>query len=400
MPYYIGDVIKEERKLIARTAEQFAKSGINVKLNTRVEAVDVNNRVVRMAGGDIMPYDILVVATGAETFMPDIPGIDSEGVFTLKDLNDAIRIKSFLSDKNCRRAVIVGAGVIAMEMSEALRLRGMTTQIVYRRDLPVRAWSAEFSEMVLEEITAQGVEFITGESPVAVERSSGSFPLRLVTDTLSLEGDIILFALGVRPNTALARDMGLAIGASGAVQVNFAQQTSLKDVYAVGDCGEVFNRVSRSWVNIPLGDIANKQGRVAGAVIGGHAMSFPGIVGAQSFKVFGLEVATTGLTETSALRQGFHPVSAVVDGTPRARSLGGGETLKLKLIADGSTRKLIGAQAAGHGGVVSRINVLSTCLWNGMNIDEIGYIDLAYSPYFGGAWDPIQIAAQALRRKL
>lgn len=400
MPYYIGDVIKEERRMIARTQEQFAKSGVDVQLNTRVESVDGDKGVIRLSNNKTVPYDILVMATGSEAFMPDIPGIDREGVFKLKSLTDAIQIKSFISEKKCRKAVVVGAGFIAMEMSEALTLRGLKTQLVYRGERPVRNWSPEFSEMVFDELSAHDVDFITHERPLAVEQGSGDYPLRLVTENCSLNADIILFALGVKPNIKLARELGLVIGSSGAIQVNFSQQTSQENVYAAGDCCEAYNKVSRTWGSYPLGDVANKQGRVAGAVIGGGAMSFPGIVGAQSFKIFELDVAITGLTEDEAIQHGFHPVSTTISGTPIARSLNAGQKLKLKLIADRYTRKLLGAQAAGNGGTVGRINVLSASLWNDMDIDEIGYIDLAYSPYFSGPWDPIQIAAQALVRKL
>lgn len=400
MPYYIGDVVKEEKRMIARTPEQFAKTGVDVKLNTEVETVDSDNGLIRLSNNTTMPYDMMVMATGSDAFMPDIPGVNRDGVFKLKNLTDAIRIKTFLTAKKCTKAVVVGAGCIAMEISEALTQRGVKTQIVYRGERPVRRWSPEFSDMVLEELTAHNVDFITHETPVAVEQGSDAFPLRLVTENSSLDADIILFALGVKPSTALARDMGLAIGSSGAIQVNFAQRTSREEVYAVGDCCEAFNRVSRSWQSPLLGDIANKQGRVAGATIGGHAMSFPGFVGAQSFKIFELDVGITGLTEDEARIHGFDPVCETISGTPIARSLNAGEKLKLKLIADRYTGKLLGAQAAGNGGAVSRINALSACLWSGITIDEVGYIDIAYSPYYGGPWDPIHIAAQSLGRKL
>ncbi|MCX5822642.1 MAG: flavoprotein oxidoreductase, partial [Deltaproteobacteria bacterium] len=168
----------------------------------------------------------------------------------------------------------------------------------------------------------------------------------------------------------------------------------------VGDCCESFHRVSGRWVNIPLGDIANKQGRVAGRNIGGGAMIFPGIVGAQSFKVFDLEVVATGLDEREAAESGFHPVSTLVWGNAIAGSMPGNTKLGLKLIADRATGKLLGAQAVGKAGAVSRINTLSCALWAGLNLDDVGYMDLAYSPPFGGSWDLIHIAAQALRRQI
>ncbi|MBN1380603.1 MAG: FAD-dependent oxidoreductase [Deltaproteobacteria bacterium] len=386
--------------MIARTPEQFAKSGVDVKLNTRVDAIDSKRGEVSLSNGEKMPYDVLVMGTGSEALMPQIPGIDLEGVFKLKNLVDAKRIKAYLKKRNCRKAIILGAGFIAMEMSESLRTSGLETAVVYRGERPVRHWDYEFSCMVHEELKKNDVSFITHVTPVAIECDKGKSALRLLTNDGVMDADIILFAFGVGPQTQLAREIGLTLGKTGAVAVDASQRTSLEGVYAVGDCCEAFNRISGRWVYAPLGDIANKQGRVAGANIGGRPMSFPGIVFAQSFKVFDLEVAITGLNEVQAEESGFHPVSNVIEGTPIARSLNKGETLKLKLIGDQRTGKLIGAQAAGVKGAVNRINTLSACLWQGMTIDDVGYLDLAYSPPYGGAWDPIHICAQGLRRKI
>jgi NADPH-dependent 2,4-dienoyl-CoA reductase/sulfur reductase-like enzyme len=198
----------------------------------------------------------------------------------------------------------------------------------------------------------------------------------------------------------LAAEIGLNLGRTGAIAVDAFQRTSQERIYAVGDCCEVFNRVSGRWTYTPLGDVANKQGRVAGVNIGGKPLSFPGIVGAQAFKVFTLDVASTGLSEDEASTCGFEPVGETVEGTPIARSLSRGEQLKIRMIADRKTGKLLGAQAAGVKGAVNRINTLSACLWQDMTIDDVGYLDLAYAPPYGGAWDPIHICAQGLRRKL
>jgi len=211
---------------------------------------------------------------------------------------------------------------------------------------------------------------------------------------------MILMAVGVRPDVVLAKQMGLPLGETGAIRVNFSQRTPYEEVYAVGDCAESFHRVNGRWVNIPLGDIANKQGRVAGHNVGGGQMIFPGIVGAQSFKVFGLEVAATGLEEREALQNGFHPVSALIRGNAIAGSMPGNSKLGIKLIADRASGKLLGAQAVGKEGAVSRINTLSAALWAGMTLDDVGWMDLAYAPPVGPAWDPIHIAAQTLRRQI
>ncbi|TFG92134.1 MAG: hypothetical protein E4H15_04385, partial [Syntrophobacterales bacterium] len=387
------------KNLIARTPEKFEETGIQVRLNTRVEEIEVDRGTVLLAGGERIPYDILVVATGAEATLPEIPGTDLDGVFVLRNLRDGLNIKEYIKSNQCRTAAIVGAGFIAMEMGEALKSLGLETRIVYRGELPVKKWDPGFSAVVLEELTNNGVTFMAHQSPVAVEKGSQA-RLSLVTDKEKIETDIIIFAFGVKADTGLAREAGIVVGESGAIRVDSSQRTSREEVFAAGDCCESYHRVSKRWVHIPLGDIANKQGRVAGRNIGGYPTIFPGIVGAQSFKVFALEVAMTGLDERGAQQSGYAPATTIIWGNPVARSMGGGQKLGLKLIADRTSGKLLGAQAVGQGGAVSRINTLSACLWSGMGLDEIGYMDLAYSPPFGGAWDMIHTAAQVLKKQL
>jgi NADPH-dependent 2,4-dienoyl-CoA reductase/sulfur reductase-like enzyme len=399
MPYYIGDVIKNEKNLIARTPEKFRETGIDVWIDTRVEEVDLKEGKVRLDGGEALSYDILVMGTGTTPILPGIPGETLEGVFTLKKFTDAIRIKAWLREVPCRKAIIVGAGFIGMEMAEALRNLGIETIVYHRGTLPVSRWDPEFSKVVLEELRRNQVEFITGVETKSVEAGKDR-RLRLVTNRGEDEADMILMAVGVRPDVTLAKQMGLPLGKTGAIQVNFSQQTPRAGVYAVGDCAESFHRVSGRWVHIPLGDIANKQGRTAGRNIGGREMLFPGIVGAQSFKVFDLEVAATGLDEREAEQTGFSPAGTLIWGNAIAGSMPGNTKLGLKMIADRATGKLLGAQAVGKAGAVSRINTLSAALWAGLTLDDVGWLDLAYAPPFSGSWDPIHIAAQVLRRKI
>lgn len=399
MPYYIGDVIKDEKRLIARTPEKFRETGIEVRLNTRPEEFNNDTKTVRLSDGTTIPYDILVLGTGSSAFIPKIPGVELEGVFSLKKLNDAIHIKDFIREKNCRKAIIVGAGFIGMEMSEALRVRGIDTTVIDLIPRPAIRWDLEFSKVILEELNRQNVTFFGDTGMTAIEQGK-DYRLRLNTSKGEMEADMILIAIGIRPNVKIANDLGLQIGKTGAIQVDFSQKASKDGIYAVGDCCEVYHRVSHRWVHIPLGDVANKQGRIAGRNIGGAATTFPGVVGAQSFKLFTLEVAATGLDESDALSCGYHPVSTMIWGNAIARSMPGEKRLGIKLVADKATGKLLGAQAVGTIGAVSRINTLSVALWTGMGLDEIAYLDFAYSPPVGPAWDPIQIAAQELMRKL
>ena len=397
-PYYIGDIIKDENRLVARTPEEFRKRGVEVQLDTEVVNINCNANVVETRDNLMLPYDYLVIGTGTNPFVPDIPGRELPGVYSLKNLEDAIRIKAWLREKRAKRVVIIGGGFIGLEMSEALHTAGISTTIIHKDPLPANRWERELSSVMLEELQSHGVEFIGNAQAKAIEKSSGD-SLKVITDAGEWQGDMVLLAVGVRPNAALAKATGLTIGKTGAIAVNFAQQTSVENIYAVGDCCESWNRVSRRWVNIPLGDIANKQGRVAGSNIGGKPLTFNGIVGAQSFRLFNLECAATGIAENEAIAAGYAPVSNITWGSAMAPSMGM-KKIGLKLIADKSSGKLLGAQAVGVAGVVGRINALSVALWAGMTIDKIGYLDLAYAPPFSAAWDIIHNAAQALRRTI
>ena len=399
MPYYIGDVIKDEKSLVARTPEKFRETGVDVLLGNGVEAIDKAQKTVRLADGSAVPYDILVLGTGTEAFVPRVPGVGMEGVFVLKALPDAIAMKSYLREKQCRKAVIVGAGFIGLEMCEALRILDIETEVIDLSIRPATRWDPEFSKVMHDEMMRHAVRFSPNTGLTSIEEGKDR-RLRLNTTRGEVEADMILLAIGVKPNVQLAADAGLQIGKSGAIQVDFSQRTSDEDVYAVGDCCEVYHRVSRKWTHIPLGDVANKQGRVAGVNIGGGAAIFPGVVGAQSFKLFDLGAAATGIDEAEAKRSGYHPVSTIIWGNAITHSLPGEKRLGIKLVADRATGMLLGAQAVGVRGAVERINTLSCALWAGMRLEDIAVLDFAYAPPFSTAWDPIHIAARDLIKKI
>jgi NADPH-dependent 2,4-dienoyl-CoA reductase/sulfur reductase-like enzyme len=399
MPYYIGDVIKESKKLVIRTPEEFKKTGIDVKIKTRVDGIDTKKGSLSLSDGTSLPYDLLVMATGAEASRLDIPGRDLEGVYVFRDLTDALKMKSYLNEQGCKKAVLIGAGYIGMEMCEALRNLGIEVKVMDILPRPTVRWDAEFTKMIVEELAKNQVEFLPETKPLAIEKGK-EYRLKLQTSGGELDADLVLMGVGTKRNAVLAESMGLALGESGAIKVDYRQKTSREGVYAVGDCCEVFHRVAGRWVYFPLGDVANKQGRVAGQNIGGYPAEFPGIVGAQAFKVFNLEVAATGLTEEEAAKYGFQPVSALIWGLPVGRPMAKGEKLGVKLVGDKTTGKLLGGQCIGEKGAVQRVSSLSVALWAGLSVDEIGYLDLPYAPPFGGAWDAIHIAAQSLRGKM
>jgi len=399
MPYYIGDVIKESKRLVIRTPEEFKKTGIDARVRTNVEGIDAQKGLVHLSGGTSIPYDYLVMATGADAVRLDIPGKDLEGVHVIRDLMHALKLKSYLNEGGVKKAVLIGGGYIGMEMCEALRNVGVEVKVVDILSRPAFRWDPEFTKMIVEELGKNQVEFLPETKPLAIEKGKSS-RLKLSTSNGELDADMVLMGVGTRYNTALAQSMGIEMGQSGAIKVDSHQKTSRENVWAVGDCCEAFHRVAGRWVYFPLGDIANKQGRVAGQNIGGSAVEFPGIVGAQAFKVFKLEVGATGLTEEEAVKYGFEPVSSLIWGLPIGRPMAQGEKLGIKLVGDKKTGKLLGGQCIGEKGAVQRISALSLALWSGLTVDELGYVDLPYAPPFGGAWDAIHIAAQDLARKL
>jgi NADPH-dependent 2,4-dienoyl-CoA reductase/sulfur reductase-like enzyme len=399
MPYYIGDVIKEYKRLVIRTPEEFKKTGIDARVRTNVEGIDAQKGLVYLSGGTSIPYDYLVMATGADAVRLDIPGKDLEGVYVIRNLMDTLKMKTYLNEGTCKKAVLIGAGYIGMEMCEALRNLGCDVKVMDVLSRPASRWDPEFTKMLVEELGKNQVEFLPETKPLAIEKGKSS-KLKLTTSNGDLDADLVLMGVGTRYNTALAQSIGIEMGQSGAIKVDFHQKTSRENVWAVGDCCEAFHRVAGKWVYFPLGDVANKQGRVAGQNIGGASVKFPGIVGAQAFKAFKLEVAATGLTEEEAVKYGFEPVSSLIWGLPIGRPMAQGEKLGIKLVGDKKTGKLLGGQCIGEKGAVQRVSALSIALWSGLTVDELGYVDLPYAPPFGGAWDAIHIAAQDLARKL
>lgn len=362
-----------------------------------MEDIQQGKGLVGLSDGRSLPYDILVFATGASAFIPPIPGIDQTGVFSVKHLSDGLAIKNFLEKEKCRKAVIIGGGFIGMEMCEVLHNRGIDTRVIDLTDRPVMRWEPEFTDLIVDEMARHDVQFMPGTKTQAVEKGK-EHRFRLITNEGELDADIIIAAVGIRPATDLAKAMGIETGRNGAIQVNFSQQTSKENVYAVGDCCEVYHRIMKKWVYQPLGDISNKQGRVAGINIGGASMLFPGVIGAQSFKLFDLEVAATGIDTQEAVAAGFKPACTIHWG--KASAFPDAPRIGLKLVADRSSGLLLGAQGIGTSGVVGRINVLSTALWAGMHLQDIAYMDLAYSPYYSPPWDPIHFAAQQLMRQM
>jgi len=376
-----------------------------VKTEHRVTKIDPKGKrieVVNLANSQTQwfSYDRLIIATGARSRRLNIPGSNAKNIFTLKDLQDGLRIKNYIDEKRPGQVAILGGGFIGLEMCEAFRLRNLETFLFCRRDLPAGNLEKEISEKILKALQENGVHFITYQEPAAFRLDSNGEVTSLETNQTHFPADMILMAVGVIPNVEIANEAGAELGKTGAIRTDMAQRTNLADIYTAGDCCEVFNLVSQDWVHTPLGDIANKQGRTAGENAAGGNATFSGVVGSAAFKVFELEVAFTGLGMQMARQYGFDADSQVIEAESKVGYMPGSKQMLIKLIFDRQSGRLLGAQMAGKEGVARRINALAVALHQKMTVDEISRLDFAYAPPFSAPFDPILIAAEQASRKV
>jgi len=385
--------------LIVRPAHVFKeKQGIDVRIEHRVEAINPSSRIVtgRTSAGEPfeVSYDKLFIATGARPVIPDIPGIGSPGVMALKDLEDGRRIKAFIRDQGVKKVVILGMGYIAFEMCEAFRGRGIDVDMVKPRPAFIPWMNQQLSSVVKKEVEANQVKIHLGQPIERIEKKGKGF--RLTCPGLQLDADMVLVAVGVRPNSELAENAGLALGPEKSIAVDSTLRTSDPDIYAAGDCADAFHVVTgqRTW--IPLALRANRAGwAVADNVLGGK-VELQGVAGTAVFKVFDLEVARTGLSVEEARKAGFEPAEVVIQSRSRAHNHPGSSVISVQLVGDKKSGRLLGAQMVGKEGAAHRINAPAVALHAKMSVEDFGQSDLAYAPPFGPSWDPLLTAANQL----
>jgi NADPH-dependent 2,4-dienoyl-CoA reductase/sulfur reductase-like enzyme len=402
LPYYAGDVVKDWRDLVARTPEEFASQDIGVRTRHEVEAVDLEAGRVRVRDLDAgrtleEAWDVLVVATGSEPLRPPIPGIDLPGVYGLSVLQDGIELRRAV-DAGPDRAVIVGGGYIGLEAAEALVRRGIPTALVEAASQVMNRIDPDMGELVSQAVRDIGVELHLEEKVEAIE---GGDRVRAVrTAARTLEADLVVLGLGTRPAVGLAEASGIQLGPSGAIAVNPRMHTPHEGVWAAGDCAESRHLVSGKPVSYHLGTIANKQGRVCGINIGGGYATFPGVLGTAVSKVCEVEAARTGLSEAELGELGLEWERASVDSTTTAGYLPGAAPIRIKVLAECRSGRLLGAQIVGREGAAKRIDVFATAIWNGMAVDEMVNLDLSYAPPFSPVWDPVLIAARKVSEQV
>ncbi len=405
-PYYISGVIRKRSSLLVRGPDYF-KNVMNIdvllktkaqKINRVAHTVEVINMKTRQTSS--LEYDKLVVATGSMPFVPDIEGKQLKGIFTLSRLKDAAAIKRYIKAHKIRKAAIIGAGFIGLEMAEAFVELGVKVEIIEALDWIMPAFlDFEMAAYLEKHLRSKGIRLHCGKRVTGFRGSNQGRVTGVIMDNDTLDSQMVLLAVGTRPNVQLARDAGLATGVRGGIEVNGYLQTSDPDIYAGGDCVENVHRITGKKVLVPLGSTANKHGRVIGTNITGGNEIFPGVVGTGIAKVFDFNVGRVGLTEQEARASSYSVVTSLVLGNEHATYYPGSKQFLLKLIVDKENNKVLGGQMVGPGDIAKRLDVLVTMLSFGATVSDLANLDLAYAPPYNGAIDPVHHAVNIVHNK-
>ena len=391
--------------LIARTPEIFReKQNIDVRTLHEVIELDLDQRrvQVRRLESDKSwwePFDQLLIATGATPIRPSLEGSDARGIYGVNTLQSGIEVRQTVDRENPKRAVIVGGGYIGLEMAEALVLRGLHVSMVERSAQVMNTLDSDMGSLVSKALQDVGVELFLEESLEHFETSDGGVSA-VITDKRRIPADLVILALGVRPDSVLAANAGIPLGEKGAIKVNDRMQTEREGIWAAGDCVQSFHLVSRRPFHIALGTVANRQGRVAGINLGGGYATFPGVLGTAVCKICAVEVARTGLQENEIKQLGLEYVSAKIESSTRASYYPEAGSITVKLLAEKGSGRLLGGQIVGVEGAAKRIDVLATTLHAGFTVDEMINLDLSYAPPYSPVWDPVVVAARNVLKLL
>ncbi len=406
IPYYVSGVVTSRSSLLLRTVKDFKDiMDIDVMLDTRVEAIDRTGHrvsVVNLANGQTasLEYDKLVLATGANPVRPPLAGIDLSGIFSVKDVASADQILNWIKASRLQKAVIIGGGLIGMEMVEVLAARGLDVTVVEAMDhiLP-GALDEDIAMPVEKYLRKKGINLRLGERVARFEGAAGELK-QVVTDKAAVEADVAILAIGVRPNVKLAKEAGLALGKTGAIAVDDYLQTSDPDIYAGGDCVENKNLVTGAAMFAPMGSTANKHGRIIGSNITGSREKFMGVLGTTIVKVLDFNVGRTGLGEKEARSAGYDVVTSLAPESDRPGYYPGSHDIIVRVIADKKTGRVLGGQGFGKGELAKRIDVLATAITYGATVETLADVDLAYAPPYNTAQDPVHHAANIVRNKM
>jgi len=398
-PYYIGDVIGDREELILQTPGSF-KTRFNVDVRTRSEVISIDreNKTVDVkdASGNVYKesYDYLILSPGAEPIIPPIEGAGSGAVFTLRNIADTFRIKDYMNDRKPVSAAVVGGGYIGLEMAENLRALGMKVSIIELSDHVIQPLDFDMAVEVHRHMIRKGIGLYLGRAVTAIRANDGAYDI-LMNDGHTLNVDMVILAAGVRPESSLARDAGLELGIRGCIVTDNHMRTNDPFIYAVGDAVETVDIVSGKKVFIPLASPANRQGRIAADNIAGIDSTYDGTLGTSILKLFDMTVAMTGNNERMLKESGVDYEKSFTFSASNASYYPGAAFMTIKLLFEKSGGRILGAQITGAKGVDKRIDVIATAIKAGMTVHDLARLELSYSPPFGSAKDPVNIAGYA-----
>lgn len=407
MPYYIGGMIDSADKLIMRTAEQFQSQGINVHLRHKCIKVISKSNKVKILNLDTNKsftknYDVLILATGARPYLPPIENIGLKNVFTLRHISDAVKIREIMLKS--KTATIIGGGYIGIELLEAFVKNGLKVNVVDINPYIMNVFDDDIAELIQKQVLEKDGEKVTIYNSQKAETFIGDengFVKKVLTSSQNeIDADFVVICSGVIPNTELGDEIGLKKGVANSFWVNSHLQTSISNIYAVGDCVQKRHSVSHRYCWLPLGSTANKEGRCAAINISGDNCNFDGVLGSSVSKYFGFTMAMTGVTEREARCDDIDVVTATVNKKDKAGYMPDAKNITLKLIVSKNSRHVVGAQAIGCGEANSRIGIVSSTILDSVAVDNFVNLDIPYSPPYSTSIDPLLNAAQIIIQKL
>lgn len=397
LPYYIGDVIVDQEELTLQTPESFfARFRVDMRVRYEVTDIDPDKKTVSVKSlvtGDEFEesYDKLILSPGARPTQPRLPGVGLDRLFTLRTVEDTLRIKEYIDKNHPKSAVLAGGGFIGLELAENLRELGMEVTIVQRPRQLMNPFDADMAAFIHAEMIRHGIKLVLGHTVEGFEENEGGVDV-LLKDEPPIHADMVVLAIGVTPDTELAKKAGLKLGIKESIVVNDRMETSVPDIYAVGDAVQVKHYVTGKDALISLAGPANKQGRIAADNICGGDSRYTGSQGSSVIKVFGMTAAVTGINETNARKEGLSVDKVILSPMSHAGYYPGGKVMTMKVIFEKETYRLLGAQIVGCEGVDKRIDVLAAAIHAGMTATELKELDLAYAPPYSSAKDPVNMA--------